>query len=98
MPTHIYGIKKKKGFEEPRGRTGIKMQTQRRMLYNDKKTQLTRKTYPKYAPNNRATKDKTQKLIKVKEETDKLQQLTELPNRKSARIQKNSITPSTRKI
>ena len=41
------------------------------MLYNDKKTQLTRKTYPKYAPNNRATKDKTQKLIKVKEETDK---------------------------
>lgn len=27
------------------------------MLYNDKKNQLTKKTYPKYAPNNRATKD-----------------------------------------
>ena len=28
MLTHIYGIKKKKkGSEEPRGRTGIKMQT-----------------------------------------------------------------------
>ena len=25
MLTHIYGIKKKKGSEEPRGRTGIKM-------------------------------------------------------------------------
>ena len=27
MLTHIYGIKKKNGFEEPRGWTGIKMQT-----------------------------------------------------------------------
>ena len=28
MLTHIYGIlKKKKGYEEPRGRTGIKTQT-----------------------------------------------------------------------
>ena len=27
MLTHIYGIKKKNGSEEPRGRTGIKMQT-----------------------------------------------------------------------
>ena len=27
MLTHIYGIKKKKGHEEPRGKTGIKMQT-----------------------------------------------------------------------
>ena len=27
MLTHIYGIKKNKGSEEPRGRTGIKMQT-----------------------------------------------------------------------
>ena len=27
MLTHIYGIKKKKGSEEPRGRTGIKTQT-----------------------------------------------------------------------
>ena len=30
MLTHIYGINnKKKGSEEPRGRTGIKMQTER---------------------------------------------------------------------
>ena len=27
MLTHIYGIKKKKGSEEPRGRTGRKTQT-----------------------------------------------------------------------
>ena len=27
MQTHIYGIKKKNGSEEPRGRTGIKTQT-----------------------------------------------------------------------
>ena len=27
MITHIYGIKKKKSSEEPRGRTGIKSQT-----------------------------------------------------------------------
>ena len=26
MLTHIHGIKKKKGSDEPRGRTGIKMQ------------------------------------------------------------------------
>ena len=26
MLTHIYGIKKKKGYREPRGRTGIIMQ------------------------------------------------------------------------
>ena len=29
MLTHIYGILKKNGSKEPRGRTGIKMQTQR---------------------------------------------------------------------
>ena len=29
MLTHIYGIKKKNGSDEPRGRTGIKMQTLR---------------------------------------------------------------------
>ena len=27
MLTDIYGLKKKKGYEEPRGRTGIKTQT-----------------------------------------------------------------------
>ena len=27
MLTHIYGIKKKNGHEEPRGKTGIKIQT-----------------------------------------------------------------------
>ena len=27
MLTHIYGIKKKKGHEEPSGKLGIKMQT-----------------------------------------------------------------------
>ena len=27
MLTHIYGILKKKGHEEPRGKTGVKMQT-----------------------------------------------------------------------
>ena len=31
MLTHIYGIKKKNGHEEPRGKTGIKTQTYWRM-------------------------------------------------------------------
>lgn len=63
-------------------------QRQRRTLYNDDKNQLTMKTRPRYAPNNKAAKDKKQKLTKVKGEIDKsqLQPLTELPDRKSARI------------
>ena len=28
MLTHIYGIKKKKGHEKPKGKTGIKIKTQ----------------------------------------------------------------------